>query len=189
MKDVIFYGNVYTKNEIEYLRGLCETAVWERMGDFVEDEKKYEDSLDINDGDGNRYVATPEKYLDPDKLIQTYLEFLPKYTADCLNDGFLLSKGYTPDVKLSKYGKNDQYGWHCDCWEFHEATKYWKRQISSITYLNNDYSGGETEFECGVIIKPETGKTVIFPSTWVFPHKGKIVDSGVKYIYVSHIWA
>ena len=188
MKNFIFYDYVYSKTEIKNLQKLCETATWERMGDLVEDAEQYENGSDVDDEDGNRYIATPEKYLDPDKLIQIYLDSLPEYAASCLNDGFVLSKGYTPDVKLSKYGKNDHYGWHCDCWEFHEATKYWKRQISSVTYLNDDYSGGETEFECGLTIKPEAGKTVIFPSTWAFPHRGKVVTEGVKYIYVKHIW-
>jgi hypothetical protein len=58
-----------------------------------------------------------------------------------------------------------------------------------MTILNDDYEGGETEFGCGITIKPTAGKTLIFPSSWLFPHRGKEVISGTKYIYVNHIWA
>lgn len=177
MKNYIFYDYIYDEKEIESLIDLCQKQdVWHRIND----------SPDSNEG--NRYYMKPTKYLCPDKLISTYLNFLPIHSSESMKIGLILSNGYTPDVKISKYEKSDQYNWHCDYWESHEETKYWRRQISSITYLNDDYLGGETEFECGVVIKPETGKTVIFPSTWSFPHRGRIVTEGVKYIYVKHIW-
>ena len=34
--------------------------------------------------------------------------------------------------------------------------------LTSITYLNDDYEGGETYFENGLVIRPEMGKTVFF---------------------------
>ena len=34
--------------------------------------------------------------------------------------------------------------------------------LTSITYLNDDYDGGETYFENGITIKPQKGKTVFF---------------------------
>lgn len=34
--------------------------------------------------------------------------------------------------------------------------------LTSITYLNDDYEGGETYFENGIVIKPKKGKTVFF---------------------------
>lgn len=34
--------------------------------------------------------------------------------------------------------------------------------LTSITYLNDDYEGGETCFDNGIIVKPKVGKTVFF---------------------------
>ena len=34
--------------------------------------------------------------------------------------------------------------------------------LTSITYLNDDYDGGETYFENGITVKPKKGKTVFF---------------------------
>lgn len=175
---MVYYGFIYSENEISYLQNLCDSIEWERV----------DDSSEENVTNGNRFIGTPEKYLDPDKLIQTYLNHLPELVSSCLNDGFILSGGYTPDVKISRYEAGDLYGWHCDCWESHEITKHWRREISSVTYLNDDYEGGETIFDSGLVIKPQTGKTLIFPSNWCFPHQGNPVKSGTKYIYVKHIW-
>ncbi len=187
MKKFILYDYIYTNDDITYLQNLCKKVIWERIGTLIETEKQYNAEF-IDENDGNRYVSTPERYLDPSKIIKAYLNYIPEYASSCLNDGFNQSKGYTADVKLSKYNKNDRYDWHCDYWEYHEQTKYWKRQLSSITYLNDDYDGGETEFEGGITIIPKVGKTVVFPSNWCFPHRGKIVTKGTKYIYVKHIW-
>ena len=52
-----------------------------------------------------------------------------------------------------------------------------------MTYLNDVPEGGETEFPMyGLKIKPETGKTLIWPAEWTHAHKGAIVVKGNKYI-------
>jgi predicted 2-oxoglutarate/Fe(II)-dependent dioxygenase YbiX len=176
MNELIFYDYVYNKTAINEIKKICDCISWKRASDLV------------NSNDGNRYTCIVDNMLDSDELIQSYLNFLPEYVSVCLNEGFITSGGYTPDVKLSKYEINDQYGWHCDGWEKNISAPIWKREISSITYLNDDFEGGETEFSSGLVIKPQTGKTLIFPSNWNFPHKGNIVTKGTKYIYVNHIW-
>jgi hypothetical protein len=176
MKELIFYDYVYDKNSITQIEEICKNIEWKRTSDST------------NFVDGNRYTSVIKDILNSDKLIQSYLNFLPEYVAACLNEGFMCSGGYTPDTKISKYEINDEYGWHCDCWEKNFSSPLWKREISSITYLNDDYEGGETEFSFGTIIAPQSGKTLIFPSNWNFPHRGNVVTKGTKYIYVNHIW-
>ena len=181
MQRFIYYDYIYTEEEISYLNDICKTTQWTRISDGTLNNPE-----NINPN-GNRYASGVEKYLDPDKLIQEYFNYIPEKTADSLQIGFTISNGYTPDVKLTKYDAGDDYGWHCDCWIERPGVN-WKRQISSITYLNDDYEGGQTEFECGAIIEPKAGKTLIFPSNWCFSHRGRPVTKGTKYLYVKHIW-
>ena len=57
------------------------------------------------------------------------------------------------------------------------------RLFAWMTYLNNVDDGGTTHFShYDIDIKPETGKTLIWPSEWTHAHNGKILNSGVKYI-------
>ena len=37
------------------------------------------------------------------------------------------------------------------------------RDSLEITYLNDNFVGGETEFSAGTLINPEENKTLIFP--------------------------
>jgi hypothetical protein len=57
------------------------------------------------------------------------------------------------------------------------------RLLAWMTYLNDVEDGGQTHFEhYGIDIKPEQGKTLIWPAEWTHAHAGKVVNSGVKYI-------
>ena len=57
------------------------------------------------------------------------------------------------------------------------------RVFAWMTYLNDVPEGGETEFPMyGLKIKPEKGKTLIWPAEWTHAHKGAVVAKGNKYI-------
>ena len=53
----------------------------------------------------------------------------------------------------------------------------------NVNYLNEVEDGGHTSFNhYGVKIKPETGKTLIWPAEWTHVHAGELLKSGTKYI-------
>ena len=57
------------------------------------------------------------------------------------------------------------------------------RVLAWMTYLNDVPEGGETEFPMfGLNIKPEKGKTLIWPAEWTHAHLGAVVKRGNKYI-------
>ena len=57
------------------------------------------------------------------------------------------------------------------------------RLFAWMTYLNDVDDGGQTNFNhYGIKIKPETGKTLIWPAEWTHAHTGEILKSGKKYI-------
>ena len=57
-----------------------------------------------------------------------------------------------------------------------------------MTYLNNVDDGGETYFNhFDLKIKPEIGKTLIWPADWTHIHSGEILNSGVKYIITGRM--
>ena len=57
------------------------------------------------------------------------------------------------------------------------------RVLAFMTYLNDVDDGGLTTFEhYGVSVKPEAGKTLIWPAEWTHAHSGEVVNSGTKYI-------
>ena len=81
---------------------------------------------------------------------------------------------------VQKYDMQDgKYIYHSD--SLNESNRH--RVITYLWYLNDVTDGGETEFWGGKYdIKPETGKLLLFPACWSFPHRGKMPISNDKYI-------
>ena len=63
------------------------------------------------------------------------------------------------------------------------------RVITYLWYLNDVLEGGETDFpDLNLKVNPETGKLVLFPATWDFPHCGKMPISSNKYIVTGWLY-
>ena len=110
---------------------------------------------------GDREILLLKEYPNSEKLLSSYNKILPDLVKGQFDTS--LKQGYTIDAKLSLYDVGQQYEWHHDADPKvkHEKNPAWSRIVSSITYLNDDYEGGETEFMDRTIV-PESGKTVIF---------------------------
>ena len=63
------------------------------------------------------------------------------------------------------------------------------RVITYLWYLDDVEEGGETDFpDLNLKVKPETGKLILFPATWDFPHCGKMPISSNKYIVTGWLY-
>ena len=57
------------------------------------------------------------------------------------------------------------------------------RVFAFMTYLNDVEHGGTTDFHYyDLKIKPEKGKTLIWPAEWTHAHTGSVLGAGNKYI-------
>ena len=111
----------------------------------------------------------------PDKEYRTshntFLSRDIKVVKDIYNK---LSKliGIDPDhfeqLQVVRYEPTQQYKPHWDaCWEEHKCGEFMKmggqRYATFLLYLNDDFTGGETEFPYrNIKVKPEKGKAVLF---------------------------
>jgi len=84
--------------------------------------------------------------------------------------------GFLSPLSISKYSEGKMMGPHVDAHN-DDPTK----TISCVLYLNDDYEGGELNFpDHEIMIKPEAGSLVIFPSKYM--HESKILKTGTKYM-------
>ena len=87
---------------------------------------------------------------------------------------------YWESINLVKYYPGNHFQTHAD-----DGASY-KSVVSLVGYLNDDYEGGEIEFNVlGVKIKPEAGDLVVFPSNFIYTHRAHPVISGIKYSIVT----
>lgn len=101
---------------------------------------------------------------------------------------FDIDKLTNESFMVQRYTKQkDRYIYHNDFRNHWESKKY--RVITYLWYLNTVEEGGETEFFWGThTIKPETGKLLLFPASWTFPHRGKMPLSHDKYIITGWLY-
>ena len=133
-------------------------------------------------------ISDLDEWEDVDRtLFQSLAENLEEYakriieiTGNPLWSSEIKDTGYN----IKRYRQNDYYNWHVDCQTYIEG---WTRTIAGIWYLNEVEEGGETEFAFGHKVVPKTGKLMLFPATWNFPHRGLSPIKGNKYIITSFV--
>ena len=86
-------------------------------------------------------------------------------------------------VKRYNSGSDDRYDTHVDVASPEAASRY----LALLFYLNDDYTGGQTEFAEGSTIQPKRGTVLVFPPYWMYPHAGLRVLTGTKYIMSTYL--
>jgi len=96
--------------------------------------------------------------------------------------GFYPSTHIIEWFQLLRYSGGQEYKAHYD------GLTESGRGISTILYLNNNYSGGDIEFNnFNIKIRPEPGMFLLFPSGYPYRHIAHPVSNGTKYAIVSWI--
>tara|TARA_X000001036_G_scaffold303389_1_gene282425 strand:+ start:66 stop:662 length:597 start_codon:yes stop_codon:yes gene_type:complete len=130
-------------------------------------------------------TISPKDLSNPEyKVFQDYFEVLQKCFLDYREQWpFLkkfLNKVNIPSFNVQKYLSGDHFSaLHSE--RTHLVTLH--RIFAFMSYLNDVDDGGTTDFDYyGLKIKPEKGKTLIWPAEWTHAHTGSILKSGSKYI-------
>ena len=119
------------------------------------------------------------------KIFNEYFEELYKCYDDYNKQWPFLSKTISkldiPSFNLQKYNPGDHFSLiHCE----RNSTLTMHRVFAWMTYLNDiGPDNGSTFFShYDVKIKPEMGKTLIWPAEWTHAHAGEILRNDTKYI-------
>lgn len=118
------------------------------------------------------------------ECIQNYTDYIQNTVLDGIDINVNETTFYNmrdTGYQIQRVQKGEYFRWHQDGGNL--------RHINCIWYLNdmNENDGGRTMFSCGKNIIPETGKMVIFPTSWPYYHCGEEVKYGCKYIITSFI--
>jgi len=125
------------------------------------------------------------------RLYDTFLTAFRNYQNNLKLNVFGEEKSYIVDqifnnpnltitgFLMGRYGVGGHFKWHIDC------THCMDHMCNVIIYLNDHEAC--TEFLNGKKIKPEAGKIVFFPTTWVHAHRGQPVEKGYKYIITAFL--
>ena len=154
--------------------------------------KKLEHSTVKYDGKAQRYINLPSGtivFCDNDALYKTIDRQVSRIKEE-IERSFSLEVYPETRYAVTAYVKGDELIGHFDGAEqVLTPGGHPHRDISSVLYLNDDYTGGVFSFDTQEIsINPRAGTLVLFPGTEPFTHSVSILESGLRYI-VPMFWA
>ena len=110
------------------------------------------------------------------------MQYITKYQSETQIGAEAISLN---EMVYLQYQKEDHYGFHID------QGPSTNRHLSALLMINEDYVGGELVLtdpqknKDFIVIKPQAGRVIIFPSNFMFPHKVNPVLSGERFTIVS----
>ena len=127
--------------------------------------------LDITEGDFN-YTVVEDYYNSLKNVLSKYTETFPEVNT--------IPYFRATNARIQRYDKDG----HFSSWHYERGPgESINRCLVYMTYLNDVEDGGETYFKYqNEKIKPETGKTIIWPADWTHTHMGLGPNNGYKYI-------
>ena len=117
-------------------------------------------------------------------VVNSYMETLSACFMDYLEQWKFL-KTVLPHVHIGPFNiqRYDAGGHYLGTHSERVSLDSLHRVLAWMTYLNDVPEGGETAFSLyGIKVKPERGKTLIWPAEWTHAHSGGVVPEGRKYI-------
>lgn len=118
-------------------------------------------------------------------LVPTFVKAAQQYRQDTNNPQFPARPGFEA-IRLKRYLPNglDSFPLHVDAADLNTARRF----LIMFLYLNDVAEGGETTFpDWGIAVKPQTGRLLMFPPFWLYPHAGEKPVSGPKYIVGTYL--
>jgi len=139
--------------------------------------KQYKDTSDIKIEPKN---LMDKKYEVFNRYISHINECYEEYRKEWEFFGSRVGKINIGSFNIQKY----DIGGHVNAWHTERDSIFLSHRVLAwITYLNDVEKDGETEFlYYNTKIKPEKGKTVIWPSEWTHAHRGIPANNCLKYV-------
>ena len=123
-----------------------------------------------------------------EEIMDKYWHVLNDYICKYLNFKWFDSWESYSSLRFNKYKKNKEMAEHCDhITTIFDGTRKGVPILSILCALNNDYSGGEL-IMLGKKIDFKKGDVLVFPSSFMFPHKVNPVKKGTRYSAISWAW-
>lgn len=166
--DTEFLEEVMARGKVDYMK-------WShsQIGD-LETVKSYRNSYDcILRQENVKYAG--EEYKD---FLVVYNELISilKKCVDHYSEPYGIQMKYIEAVNYLKYEPSEYFNVHSDASWSYVCT------VSTVSYLNDDYTGGELHFPIiGYTYTPRKGDILICPSNFIYQHGAKPLISGVKY--------
>jgi len=147
-----------------------------RVGNSGKIVSKIKSCLECNISDIPPVLFDSEDDSVLEKYIQHVFDCIRRYAELYMDRADLCPTG---PPKIQWYGPGEAYFAE----HFDNGYEYNDREVAFITYLNTPVDGGGTRFiHQKTTIKPEKGKTILFPAGYTHKHCGVVSETSDKII-------
>lgn len=165
--------------KIDWEKAQVKSGVGEKIETTVDKESRdtqtivvpYSETIrdDYSNLNSSFYTSLSNLFLE--NLVPLEANYQNNYSVNCL---------WHDSYSVLKYGVGQKFINHIDDHpDFH-------RRVSTLYYINDDYSGGELNFpRFNLSFKPKANQMIVFPSTYVYNHSVSPVTEGTRYAVVS----
>ncbi|WP_294315371.1 2OG-Fe(II) oxygenase [uncultured Chryseobacterium sp.] len=170
-QEIFLIENFLTNEECDHYIDLIKDKVFEEAKINMQGRQVMSKGIRNND----RLMVFDNKLAE--NLFRRAARFLPQ------THGTYKVSGFNEMFRIYKYSPGQRFKMHRDgsyIRNEHERSFY-----TFLIYLNDDFEGGETEFEGLFTVAPKKGSALVFYHP--FRHEGKTLISGLKYVLRTDI--
>ena len=184
IKDYVKVYNVLDKSLCKKIRKELEKIHWDLHVFYSYKNKDYKPQNEKKELDVSWDNIKTKKLLT-DKVWNCIYQYV---MIDFKSDYFTGWTGFT-NIRFNRYHKGKLMARHCDLIrDIFDGKKKGVPILSIVGLLNDDFEGGEFVMFNNDIIKLKQGDVLIFPSTFLFPHKVNAIKKGIRDSFVSWVW-
>lgn len=178
---IAVFDNVFPESNA-FIQRIEEQCIPWRPAEVLTNEKEHATGTNYKARDTDLIMLPPSEDDSPG-LLQDFTREFHKNLKPCLDEYMFfyaakIQKFEPP--QLLRYGKEQRFHDHIDDHPF------FTRRISLTYYVNDDYEGGDVEFNrFNLRFRAEKHQLLIFPSNFVYNHQVHQVTSGLRYVVVQ----
>lgn len=158
--------------------------------------RNWEKNFFYNAHTDNRYSPSGDKehYITFDitstnqYMMDQIWKAIHKYTVELQFPWFTNWTGFNK-IKYNRYEPGQIMELHCDhIKSMFDGNRKGNPTLTLLGSLNDDYEGGDLIMWEDTTYHLKAGDLMVFPSTFLYPHKVSEVTKGTRYTFVSWTW-
>jgi predicted 2-oxoglutarate/Fe(II)-dependent dioxygenase YbiX len=178
---IVVFKNIFPES-MDYIKKIEEAGISWKSAEVILDEKNIETGKNTKARDTD-LIMLPHHKTDTDDILSEFTKEFHANLKPCLDqylNAYYAKIEKFENPQLLRYGKEQMFHNHIDD---HPA---FTRRISLTYYLNDNYEGGDVEFDRHSLrFKAEKNDLLIFPSNFIYNHQVHPVTEGLRYVVVQ----
>jgi len=178
---IVVFENIFV-NSMDYINRIEKEGISWRPAEVLVNQEKHESGTDYKARDTD-LIMLPHHESQGTGILTEFTKEFHANMKPCLDQ--YMAHYYAKIEKfegpqLLRYGKEQKFHDHIDDHPF------FTRRISLTYYLNDEYEGGDVEFDRhGLRFKAKKNDLLIFPSNFIYNHQVHPVTDGLRYVIVQ----